>query len=1052
MWFYSKGHSAGSNKPLVFASLLCAMSLPAAGQAGQIRQAVRSHELPEVVVRLSSPGAAPLFSAIKNRPIKVAYPGGWIVLEAGTVADAHRLAAQWQGDSLVTYVGVNGRSAIELDAFVPNDPYFVYNHSPGQPGQWHLINTGNIGGKGIDVRVQTPWLSDWTGSGVVIGIVDDSLQHTHPDLASNYSAVDSYDFGEGDGDPSPVLWDDTHGTSVAGVAAARGGNGIGVTGAAPLAKLAGLRFSPSLATNATLAAATEFRSSGATTTIKIKNHSYSSRETYVAVADQLTALANSSAFGTIHCHSAGNKRGEISADSVKKGIQNSPHSITVAALAPRGDFSDYSNYGGCVFVTAPSNGYTHPSPSINTEWITTTDVVGSGGYGGIPDDAYTRNFGGTSSSTPTVAGVLALLKQMVPTLNTRFAKHLLVRCSEKVDLDDSTPTSDGGWKTNGAGFTFNQNYGFGMINAQSLISNAPAWKGVSALTQSTKSTTNVAQPIPDSPGIGSLGAAVSRSFSITSTTPLEEVLVTLSLAHSRRGDLEARLTSPSGTISRLMHRDLFDTSNEPINWTFTSNAFWGENPAGTWVLAVQDAYPGATGTWNSYSVLFRQGTLQRPDFTVTLSPSSIVGGGTSTGTVTLPAPAASNTPVSLSYTGTGLTGPASVTINAGSSSASFAVSTVTVDSNVNGVIRAWVASNFVDGALLVRRAGVSVVSVSLNPVPNATNVTGTVTLNGPLTSSRTVSLAYAPGEHFTSAPASVLVPAGQSSANFTFKTNPVPEGFGGAITASLNGISDIATFLVDPISLLGCHVYPINAYAGQRVFGVVRLAAPRAADLTVTVTSSHPALILGQVVTVPAGKTFGTFSVVAGNPPAGQQWVTLTSSAGAEVRTESTLVRPASNLLASGMNNSYQVGDGLTRHREFMSVVRGGESVLQAVYSKDTLVVLKSTGRVWTVGAGEYGQHGDGTSGPSALKTVLTVVPGLTNIIQIASVSELAILALSSSGQVYGWGQNPHGQAGKSPFGMVATPHLIPGLSNIVSIGSAATASARAKGARPASG
>ena len=68
------------------------------------------------------------------------------------------------------------------------------------------------------------------------------MEHTHPDLVNNYDAADSWDFGNNDPDPAPYYAFDDHGTSVAGIAAAQGNNGIGVSGTAPNASLAGLRL------------------------------------------------------------------------------------------------------------------------------------------------------------------------------------------------------------------------------------------------------------------------------------------------------------------------------------------------------------------------------------------------------------------------------------------------------------------------------------------------------------------------------------------------------------------------------------------------------------------------------------------------------------------------------------------------------------------------------------------------------------------------------------------------------------------------------------------
>ena len=131
---------------------------------------------------------------------------------------------------------------------VPNDPLFT--------NQWHLRNTGQTGGTvGADANVTPAW-DTVRGTGVVIGIVDDSLEHD-PDLIDNrwtnsdeiagngidddsngnVDDVHGWDFVNGDSDPSNNSYG--YGTAVAGVAAARGNNDIGVSGAAPNASLVG---------------------------------------------------------------------------------------------------------------------------------------------------------------------------------------------------------------------------------------------------------------------------------------------------------------------------------------------------------------------------------------------------------------------------------------------------------------------------------------------------------------------------------------------------------------------------------------------------------------------------------------------------------------------------------------------------------------------------------------------------------------------------------------------------------------------------------------------
>jgi hypothetical protein len=514
-----------------------------------------------------------------------------------------------------------------LYAFTPNDPYYTTGNPAGFKGQWHL-NVQNSGAA-FDANVTPAWNRDVTGQGVIIGIVDDGLQQLHPDLAPNFDAADSENFADGIGgsvDPSPVNSNssasnpsgDNHGTSVAGVAAARGGNGIGVTGAAPLASLAGLRIDFPTQTESMFVNATLYHSSGGNTSIKVKNHSYGISAPYIPSVNEGNAVVTSANAGTIHVFAAGNERclengtssgtctASFDGDANKKYLQGLQETVTVAALGSNGKFASYSNYGANVWVTAPSN-------SSGFFAITTTDRTGgaatTGGYNNstsgdidnFPDLDYNAIFGGTSSASPLVSGIMALGKQVQPALDMRFAKHLLARTSRKIDAGDVD--ARGGWITNAAGFNFDENYGFGLIDADAFTTQAALYSGVTPLVTQTIGATNVGQAIPDNNFVG-----VTRTFNLAAGGPLEEVEVHLNYTETFRGDIEALLTSPAGTVSRLMFRNYLDTVSN-LDWTFLSNAFWGESPLGTWTLNLKDVYAGGTGTWNNYSVLAKMGTL-----------------------------------------------------------------------------------------------------------------------------------------------------------------------------------------------------------------------------------------------------------------------------------------------------------------------------------------------------------------------------------------------------------------------------------------------------------
>lgn len=73
-----------------------------------------------------------------------------------------------------------------------------------------------------------------TGRGVTVAVIDSGIDAAHPDLLGQVAARENFV------DASPDA-PETHGTAVAGIIAARTGNGIGIAGIAPGARLMALR-------------------------------------------------------------------------------------------------------------------------------------------------------------------------------------------------------------------------------------------------------------------------------------------------------------------------------------------------------------------------------------------------------------------------------------------------------------------------------------------------------------------------------------------------------------------------------------------------------------------------------------------------------------------------------------------------------------------------------------------------------------------------------------------------------------------------------------------
>lgn len=439
-----------------------------------------------------------------------------------------------------------------------------------------------------------------------------------------------------------------------------------------------------------------------------------------------------------------------------------------------------------------------------------------------------------------------------------------------------------------------------------------------------------------------------------------------------------------------------------------------------------NSFFGAEGTERVLSV-------GDPAYNMDINPVSFIGGTSTTGKIILPGVApAGGYLVNMTY-GANTAGPATVTVPAGASEQTFTITSLTVDASTPVTITATFP-HFVDNdSVTLTPILVSAVTITPDPAPNSSNSTGSVTLNAPVTSNRTVALAWSPIGNFAVAPASVTVLAGSDTANFTFKSNVIPAGFAATVTGSLNTSSVPTNFNVAPVSLETTMVYPANAFMGQKVLGTVRLSAPRASDLTVNVTSSNTTIMPNQSVLIPAGMTYGFFTATLGSTTTDRfTTITLTSSGGGEVRTDAFIVRPPTNALASGYNLYYSVGDGLTRNREFFSVMNTTENVRQVVSCGRTTVILKSDGTVWTVGQGNNGQHGDGTIGVT--KTTPAQVPGLPAIRQIAGGYQ-TVYAIDNGGEVWSWGLNSSNQAGQSGGGTKLVPGKIVGLANIVTVG-----------------
>ena len=337
------------------------------------------------------------------------------------------------------------RDGASITIMLSSEPLFTH--------QWYLQNTGQTAfasGYGIvgeDINYSGASDLNFTGDGVRVNVIDTGLELQHPDLQANIVAGGSYDYLDGDTDPTnnaDVGGD--HGTSVAGLIAAVGDNGIGVAGVAGDALLQGYNFlvaEPQTLEGYLLA----HGQADNLENTDIFNKSLGAEYTYDVpinsdLLDTLSCLTTGGSFdmsldascdsalrsglGAIYVKSAGNSfatsDGDESCDAFGVTCWNAnmepeqtyPYQVVVGALNAYGKKSSYSTAGSAIWVSAPGGEYGYdydyldselsqhgetytPSDSTDAIWqpaMVTVDQVGCDrgytttrfdfGYSGVP--------------------------------------------------------------------------------------------------------------------------------------------------------------------------------------------------------------------------------------------------------------------------------------------------------------------------------------------------------------------------------------------------------------------------------------------------------------------------------------------------------------------------------------------------------------------------------------------------------------------------------------------------------------------------------------------
>jgi subtilisin family serine protease len=335
-------------------------------------------------------------------------------------------------------------NALLQSGVISNDPYYTTTsrlwgmYSDDSPTAIGPAGTTNQYGS----QAEEAWNNGNIGSrSVVVGIIDEGFQFTHPDLAANvwtnpFDPVDGVD-NDGNGYIDDVHgWDffsndnsiydgttDDHGTHVAGTIGATGGNALGVAGVNWEVTMISTKFlGPNGGYTSGAIQALDYL-----TDLKVRhginivatNNSWGGGGFSQGLLDAITRAANQ---GILFIAAAGNGGADGIGDN-NNTVANYPSNysttagagyeavIAVASITSTGARSSFSNYGSTtVDIGAPGS-------SINST---------------LPTDGY-GSYSGTSMATPHVTGAVALYAAVHPEASANDIRAAL--------LSSATPTA-----------------------------------------------------------------------------------------------------------------------------------------------------------------------------------------------------------------------------------------------------------------------------------------------------------------------------------------------------------------------------------------------------------------------------------------------------------------------------------------------------------------------------------------------------------------------------------------------------------------------------------
>ncbi|CAF3726887.1 unnamed protein product [Rotaria socialis] len=484
---------------------------------------------------------------------------------------------------------------IDMDLTIDNSSFKMSFDDTYYRKQWYLENEGQLNTPANhDINVIPAWLAGYSGKGVTISIIDDGLDHKHPELIDRYQPQLSYDLNDlndTEHDPSPRTYDSSnnHGTRCAGASSGKANNGICGVGVAYNSNIAGIRLLDGRIT--TLLEARALTLFAVNTSIKSASWGPTDDGTKMEAPGALVNAALD--YGVTHGRHgkgilfvwASGNGGTAGDDCGADGYVSHPNVISIGSINHLGKTTYFGEFCPSTMAVAYTGG--RHARSIREPFIPVGVVAADVG------GKCTTKFFGTSGAAPVVAGGLALVLEANPELSYRDVMHII---AETARIPSLSETDD--WIINGAGFHVSDKFGFGVLDVGQMIGLAQNWTNVNPRYDCYHEYKGSSLPL-------GIGATVEMHIDVDkceNVTSLEHVQANVSFTFHRRGDIKITLISPSGTPSELLSYRDPDASNKGIKYfPFMSAHKWGESPIGRWTLRMETRSPQNEGSIKSGS-------------------------------------------------------------------------------------------------------------------------------------------------------------------------------------------------------------------------------------------------------------------------------------------------------------------------------------------------------------------------------------------------------------------------------------------------------------------